>query len=86
MLHLAGHQLVRRGDGNAVRDAGKLAEVAGVDGPLVPGDPDRGAPRARDRVGGEPQLAHPALDGRLRLRSDVGMQNDEHARALGPKE
>ena len=28
------------------------------------------------------QLAHPALDGRLRLRSDVGMQNDEHARAL----
>ena len=70
-------------DGDDLEDAGHALEHGPVDGAAVAGDADRGALRARDRVGLEAARLDRAHDARDLLLCGALPHHDEHRISSG---
>jgi hypothetical protein len=81
-LGLAGHQLVRRGDGYDLRHTRQVLEGSAVDGTAVAGDADRRALRARDGMRLQAQTLYGVDDAGDVLRGGRRIHHDEHRGAI----
>ena len=77
---IAGDEFVGLGDGNAFDDTGHGFQNAKVDGAVVAGDADGGAPGAGDGVSFEAQGFDALANGADLFFGGVGLHDDEHRR------